>query len=168
MKRFRDYRKFLQCKFTLPNLLGPAAKGCKGPITIKSGDDETYIISFAVCFWCKTMYGMAKVLVVLTANSCIRQIWCWNYSSKGKCWIVGWRKSCHGLPMSGFVLSKLLLLRHIGGEGSYICLFTTRSLGARRAPTSSWRPFGPLDFVLHALRALRPWDPRVSDWIAFG
>ena len=32
----------------------------------------------------------------------------------------------------------------------------TRSLGALRAPTSSWRPFGPLDFVLRALRALRP------------
>ena len=30
----------------------------------------------------------------------------------------------------------------------------TRSLGALRAPTSSWRPFGPLDFVLRGLRAL--------------
>ena len=39
----------------------------------------------------------------------------------------------------------------------------TRSLGALRAPTSSWRPFGPLDFVLCALRALRPCDPRNSD-----
>ena len=43
-------------------------------------------------------------------------------------------------------------------------LCETRSLGALRAPTSSWRPFGPafgslglLDFVL---RALRPCDPR--------
>ena len=35
-----------------------------------------------------------------------------------------------------------------------------RSLGALRAPTSSWRPFGPLDVVLRALRALRPCDPR--------
>ena len=35
----------------------------------------------------------------------------------------------------------------------------TRSLGALRDPTSSWRPFGPLDFVLRALRALRPCDP---------
>ena len=42
---------------------------------------------------------------------------------------------------------------------------STRSLGALRAPTSSWRPFGPLDFVLRALRALRPCDPRVGDWI---
>ena len=33
----------------------------------------------------------------------------------------------------------------------------TRSLGALRAPTSRWRP---LDFVLRALRALRPCDPR--------
>ena len=43
----------------------------------------------------------------------------------------------------------------------------TRSLGPLRGPTSSWRPFGPalgpsglLDFILHALRALRPCDPR--------
>ena len=35
-------------------------------------------------------------------------------------------------------------------------MMTTRSLGALRAPTSSWRPFGPLDFVLRALQALRP------------
>ena len=41
----------------------------------------------------------------------------------------------------------------------------TRSLGALPAPTSSWRPFGPLDFVLHALQALRPCDPRFGDWI---
>ena len=41
----------------------------------------------------------------------------------------------------------------------------TRSLGALRAPTSSWRPIRPLDFVLPALRALRPCDPRVADWI---
>ena len=45
-------------------------------------------------------------------------------------------------------------------------IYITRSLGALRAPTSSWRPFGPLDFVLRALRALRPCDPRVDDWIA--
>ena len=45
----------------------------------------------------------------------------------------------------------------------------TRSLGALRAPTSRLRPFGPalgpsglLDNVLHALRALRPCDPRNS------
>ena len=41
----------------------------------------------------------------------------------------------------------------------------TRSLGALRAPASSWRPFGPLDFVLRALQALRLCDPRVVDWI---
>ena len=39
-----------------------------------------------------------------------------------------------------------------GSQGKYNF---TRSLGALRAPTSSWRPFGPLDFVLCALRALR-------------
>ena len=35
----------------------------------------------------------------------------------------------------------------------------TRSLGARLAPTSSWRPFGPLDFVLRAL-----WAHRLLRW----
>jgi len=47
--------------------------------------------------------------------------------------------------------------------------YETRSLGALRAPTSRLRPFGPalgpsglLDNVLHALRALRPCDPRNS------
>ena len=44
-------------------------------------------------------------------------------------------------------------------------LHTTRSLGALRAPTSNWRPFGPFDFTLCALQALRPCDPRHSDWI---
>ena len=49
----------------------------------------------------------------------------------------------------------------------YFCniLLKTRSLGALPAPTSSWRPFGPLDFVIRALRALRPCDPPVGDWI---
>ena len=42
-------------------------------------------------------------------------------------------------------------------------IYVTRSLGALRAPTSRWRPFGPLDFVLRALRALRPCDPRKVD-----
>ena len=40
-----------------------------------------------------------------------------------------------------------------------------RSLEALRAPTSSWRPFKPLDFVLRTLGALKPCDPRHSDWI---
>ena len=44
-------------------------------------------------------------------------------------------------------------------------MMMTRSLGALRAPTSRWRPFGPLYFVLRALRALRPCDPRSGDWI---
>ena len=50
-------------------------------------------------------------------------------------------------------------------EDLHLYYMETRSLGALRAPTSSWRPFGPLDFVLRALRALRPCDPRVGDWI---
>ena len=41
--------------------------------------------------------------------------------------------------------------------------YHTRSLGALQAQTSRWRHFGPLDFVLRALRALRPCDPREVD-----
>ena len=35
-----------------------------------------------------------------------------------------------------------------------------RSQGVPSGPTSSWGPFGPLDFVLHGIRALSPCDPR--------
>ena len=60
------------------------------------------------------------------------------------------------------MLSKLL------SEKFHLCIYVmTRSLGALRALTSRLRPFGPalgplglLDFVLRALRALRPCDPR--------
>ena len=44
-----------------------------------------------------------------------------------------------------------------------IIMTMTRSLGALRALTSSRRPFGPLDFVLRALGALRPCEPRKGD-----
>ena len=37
---------------------------------------------------------------------------------------------------------------------------TCMYLGALQALTSRWRPFGPRDFVLRALRALKPCDPR--------
>ena len=43
------------------------------------------------------------------------------------------------------------IIRITGGKKT----FKTRSVGALWAPTSSWRSFGPLDFVLRALRALR-------------
>ena len=46
----------------------------------------------------------------------------------------------------------------IGGANKYyknnIYYIYTRSLGALRPPTSSWRPFEPLDFVLRTLRIL--------------
>ena len=42
----------------------------------------------------------------------------------------------------------------------------TGSLGTLRAPTSSWRPSGPLDFVIRALRALRP--VRRARWRSIG
>ena len=59
--------------------------------------------------------------------------------------------------------------KHICGQ-----IYVNRGLGALRAPTSSLRPFGPafgpsglLDFVLRALRALRPCDPRNSASVFF-
>ena len=55
---------------------------------------------------------------------------------------------------------------YFGESAEGMRIYITRSLGALRAPTSSWRPFGPLDFVHRALRALRPCDPRPSDLIA--
>ena len=39
----------------------------------------------------------------------------------------------------------------------------TRSVWTLWAPTSRWRPFRPLDFVLRALWALRPCDPHKVD-----
>ena len=50
---------------------------------------------------------------------------------------------------------------------TFCCNILPNSLpfGPLRAPTSSWRPYRPLDFVLHALRALRLCDPCIGDWI---
>ena len=60
-----------------------------------------------------------------------------------------------------------LLFKNIAYVESFVLYDDTRSLGALWAPTSSLRSFGPafgpsglLDFVLRALRALRPCDPR--------
>ena len=72
-------------------------------------------------------------------------------------------------PMQNYLSDSLLLLNSSPALTPRGCtcqltstifnaftIFTTRSLGALRAPTSSLRPFGPLDFVLRAHRALRP------------
>ena len=81
------------------------------------------------------------------------------------------------LPCSRIALQLLLLFIFFEFFGrpfiktflakEVIIYMSTRSLGALRAPTSRLRPFGPalgpsglLDFVLPALRALRPSDPR--------
>ena len=64
-------------------------------------------------------------------------------------------------------LRQLLLSSQVQCLAGYYQISNTRSLGALRAPTSRLRPFGPaldpsglLDNVLHALRSLRPCDPR--------
>ena len=54
-----------------------------------------------------------------------------------------------------FVLFRRKIVRE--RENYQFCnMLETRSLGALRAPTSNWRPFRILDFVLCALWALRP------------
>ena len=52
---------------------------------------------------------------------------------------------------------------------NHVNYIITISLGARWAPTSSWRPFVPafcpsgiFDFVLCTLQVLRPCDPRTD------
>ena len=48
-------------------------------------------------------------------------------------------------------VTKLLISPEQIPKSSFLDYSYTRSLGA---PTSSWRPFGPLDFVLRALRSV--------------
>ena len=60
---------------------------------------------------------------------------------------------------------KLTLKIHPKIRYLHLKIIKTRSLGALRALSSGWRLFRPFDFVLRALWALRPCDPRVGDWI---
>ena len=84
---------------------------------------------------------------------------------EGRSWYVAGMHTQFPHCLHGFHSAHLRLL---GGFQKGICIiYNTRSLGALRAPTSRMRPFGPslgpsglLDNVLHALRALRPCDPR--------
>ena len=82
--------------------------------------------------------------------------WCWEvFSGVEKChflWKLKPSVSHHASSFHTCILEQFLKV-----------ISETRSLGALRAPTSRWRPFGPLDFVLRALRALRPCDPRKVD-----
>ena len=68
------------------------------------------------------------------------------------------------------LINLIQVTESISGSVVPLAMFiiTTRSLGPLWGPTSSLRPFGPalgpsglLDFVLRALRALRPCDPRM-------
>ena len=66
------------------------------------------------------------------------------------CWYYGWVWQVHDqsqIQITIWLWQKQACLR------IYV---NTWSLGALQARTSSWRPFGPLDFILCALRALRP------------
>ena len=55
------------------------------------------------------------------------------------------------IPALGFSFSSKFILNLF----EFVCraISDTKTLGALRAPTSSWRPFGPLDFILCALRS---------------
>ena len=56
------------------------------------------------------------------------------------------QQSCRGKRNDKYEVFLMHILHYLN----------TRRLGALRAPTSSWRPFRPLDFVLRAPRALSP------------
>ena len=87
--------------------------------------------------------------------------WSW---SQGRGW------GClQNLPPTAVSLATFSDLCNVTDLVDYV---HTRSLGALRAPTSRLRSFGPalgpsglLDFVLRALWALRPCDPRISAMI---
>ena len=77
------------------------------------------------------------------------------------CWIYIWPNYARGAKSNNKIRIDLQNETFAAGQKYLI----TRSLGALWAPTSRWGPFGPLDFVLRALRTLRPCDPCVGDWI---
>ena len=64
-----------------------------------------------------------------------------------------WDSDCNGCECKWSSGKKLANCTNGGDNKNYD---DNRSLGALRAPTSSWRPFRTLDFVLRALRAVRP------------
>ena len=85
----------------------------------------------------------------------------------------GFRKSDHFDLIGVLMITSMLIPRFLVAVEAFaiirFIIYITRGLGALWAPTSSLRPFGPafgpsglLDFVLRALRALRPCDPRNS------
>ena len=86
---------------------------------------------------------------------------------------IGWSKgkwNNNGGEMATATSAASTSFKNIVGLKSYI--IQTRSLGALWAPTFRLQHFGPalgpsglLDNVLHALRALRPFDPRNSAMI---
>ena len=73
-----------------------------------------------------------------------------------------WDSVCEGCECKWSSGKKLANCTNGGDNKNYD---DNRSLGALRAPTSSWRPFRPLDFVLRTFRALRPCDTCAGDWI---
>ena len=82
-------------------------------------------------------------------------------SATGKVFFMGIGHLCGGgAGGGGGEVGALQLLPPEAGGPSKCHYCLTRSLGALQALTSSWRPFGPLNFVHSALRTLRPCDPR--------
>ena len=63
----------------------------------------------------------------------------------------GWHEECQWWKILRLGWEGGLIRWRFSPSGWTYKILNTRSLGALRAPTSSWRPFGPLDFVLRAL-----------------
>ena len=116
-------------------------------------------------FWPNAFPVGQKVLHVHRSNIDMRRLRCGKlvWELLVSTIALAWRLS----PKDNIWTFRMTLDQSVDiGKGAYWCeywqrgilawILSTRSLGALWAPTSSWRPFGPLDFVLRALRALRP------------
>ena len=84
-------------------------------------------------------------------NSILNQsVYGWNWEFVCFSIVAKWK---HKSVDIAFVRPELSQLFPLLLSLCSLAILKTRSLGA---PTSCWRPFGPLDFVLRGLRALRP------------
>ena len=76
------------------------------------------------------------------------------------------KKKCYWNTWNYLFCNRKPFRSQINVVSSFLWIYIKLEVrGDLRAPTSSCKPFGPLHFVLCALWALRPCDPRVGDVI---
>ena len=123
-----------------------------------NGNNKTFLSVLGIVYYSLPIYpGLMRVSKLVNMQIKYANIQLWNLITTFVCFCLilrVWVWACFRN-----VMPRL--------KESYANMERTRSLGPLRGPTSSLRPFGPalgpsglLDFVLRALRALRPCDPR--------